>query len=85
MKGEDIKFDVTTITAKVGQSVTVNLENTGALEHSFVVDELNVNILVKPGEKGTVTFTPQQAGTYTYYCHIQGHREAGMVGTLTVN
>ncbi len=29
----------------------------------------------------TMTLT---AGTYTYYCSVPGHRQAGMVGTLKV-
>lgn len=32
----------------------------------------------------SVVFTPVEAGTYTYYCTIPGHKESGMVGKLTV-
>lgn len=85
IKAEDIKFDTPTITAKVGQAVTVTLNNTGALDHSFIIDELNVKIEnVKPGATGSTTFTPSAAGTYTFYCNVPGHKEAGMTGTLTV-
>jgi len=82
---KDISYDTTAITAKVGQAVTVTLNNTGALDHSFVIDELGVKLEnVKAGTTGTVTFTPQTAGTYTFYCSVPGHKQAGMVGTLTV-
>jgi uncharacterized cupredoxin-like copper-binding protein len=65
--------------------VTIVLENAGALEHSFLVDELGVKIEhVQPGQSGSATFTPQAAGSYVFYCDIPGHREAKMVGTLTV-
>jgi putative membrane protein len=84
--GQDIKFEPTSFTAQVGQAVTVNFENAGALEHSFLIDELNVKIEgVLAGESGSATFTPSNAGTFTYYCNVTGHREAGMVGTLTVS
>jgi len=86
VQGADIKYDTTSITAKVGQPVNVTLQNTGALEHSFVIDELNVKIeKVLPGQTGTGSFTPQSAGTYTFYCNVLGHKDAGMLGTLTVN
>jgi uncharacterized cupredoxin-like copper-binding protein len=36
------------------------------------------------GHKAQVSFVPKQAGTYTFYCDIVGHREAGMQGTFVV-
>jgi uncharacterized cupredoxin-like copper-binding protein len=32
----------------------------------------------------TISFTPTKPGTYEYVCTLPGHREMGMVGTLTV-
>ena len=36
------------------------------------------------GQRGTLAFVPQEAGTFTFYCTINGHRQLGMEGTLTV-
>jgi uncharacterized cupredoxin-like copper-binding protein len=36
------------------------------------------------GETVAATFTIDQPGTYEVYCAVPGHREAGMVATLTV-
>ncbi len=37
-----------------------------------------------PGKQATATFTPTTAGSYSFNCTIPGHKEAGMVGTVTV-
>ena len=39
---------------------------------------------MSPGSTSTVTATLKK-GTYTYYCPVPGHKQAGMVGTLTVS
>lgn len=86
LKAEDIKFDAMNLTAKVGQPVTINFQNAGVLEHSFVIDQFNVKLEhVQPGQTATVTFTPTAAGTYDFYCSVPGHKDAGMKGTLTVS
>lgn len=39
---------------------------------------------VKPKKSVTVKFTPTKKGTFEMGCHVEGHYEAGMKGTLTV-
>ena len=85
IKAEDIKYSVTTIEAKVGQKVTVTLDNVGALEHNFIIPDLNVEMkMVAPSSKGTLSFTPTKAGEFEFNCNVAGHKEAGMVGKLIV-
>lgn len=39
---------------------------------------------VEAGRSATIEFTPMQKGTFEIGCHVEGHYEAGMKGTLTV-
>ena len=55
--------------------------------HDFVIDNAGgkqFKIEAQPNGKATGDFTVP-AGTYQFYCSQPGHKEAGMVGTLTVS
>lgn len=81
----DIAFNPTEITVPANTEVTINLVNNGVSTHTFDIDELGVNSgEYAAGQTGTVKFNSGAPGTYTYYCAIPGHKEAGMVGTITV-
>ena len=85
IKAKDVQFDMDTITARVGQPVTIRLENNDDMDHAFTIDELNVqSAVIGPRHVTTVSFTPAQAGTYHFYCPMPGHAGLGMVGTLQV-
>lgn len=80
----DIAFEPSEITIPADTDVVVYLPNEGVLEHNFMIDDLDVDSdLVAGGDSMTVTINAA-AGSYEYYCSVAGHKEAGMVGTLTV-
>ncbi len=80
----EMHFDRSELKATVDQVVALRFDNTHVAPHSFDIDELNVHVPVASGKQGVVLFTPTQPGSYTFYCGVPGHREAGMVGTLIV-
>jgi uncharacterized cupredoxin-like copper-binding protein len=85
---DQMRFDPATLTARANQPVSVTLDLLGAvLVHDFVIDGVGgqrVQILAQPHQQASGQFT-LPAGTYPFYCSQPGHREAGMVGTLTVS
>jgi uncharacterized cupredoxin-like copper-binding protein len=80
----DINWDPKTLTLPADTDVDIVITNNGMLPHDFAVDELSIMTEEIPsGGEITVTINAP-AGTYEYYCAVPGHKEAGMVGTLTV-
>jgi uncharacterized cupredoxin-like copper-binding protein len=82
-----LAFDRKTITAKAGK-VTLSMLNPAStgVPHAVAVEGNGVDQngkTVDPGGTSTVSVT-LKPGTYTYYCPVPGHKQAGMVGTLTV-
>lgn len=79
----DIYFDPTEITVSADTPTELHFVNQGAAVHDFTIDALEIHVTLNPGEEGSVTVNAP-AGEYEYYCSVPGHKDAGMVGTLTV-
>lgn len=86
-------FNMEELRLKVGEPVTIRLESLdnshhtdGGGKHQFAVDELDVNIIAQPLSTNFASFTPQEPGTYTFYCDIccGGRANPTMNGTLIV-
>lgn len=76
-----LAFVQETLTAPAGE-ITLKLTNDAPVQHNIAVEE-TVSETVQDGGQAEITVT-LPAGTYEYYCEVPGHRQAGMVGTLTV-
>ncbi len=63
--------------------VTLAVTNQDLFWHTVTIDQLHVNVAIPIGGHREIRFTAPP-GTYTFYCAIPGHRQAGMVGTITV-
>jgi plastocyanin len=80
-----LKFDKTSLTAKAG-NVTVVMTNDSSIPHAVEVEGNGVEVESKTvtGDTAQVS-TKLKPGKYEFYCPVDGHKAAGMKGTLTVN
>ncbi len=84
IQGLDIKFNLNTLEAKVGQLVELTYENKGSIDHAFKIDGIAKEVKIRPGQSYVLKFRVNEAGSYKYICAMPGHEMAGMVGTLNV-
>jgi plastocyanin len=71
--------------ASAGQ-LEIDSKNDASIEHDIAIEGNGVDEKGEVVSNGGVSriSTTLQAGEYTFYCSVPGHREAGMEGTLTV-
>jgi plastocyanin len=82
----NLSYNTKTLSAKPG-TVTITMENMSPVEHNVTVASGTTVLGATPtfaGGARTITLK-LKPGTYTFYCSVPGHRQAGMEGTLTVS
>lgn len=80
----DIYFGTEELSAPAGE-IEITLDNTGVAQHDFVIEEAGDAVVAEAMGGETATGTIElEAGTYTFYCSVPGHR-GSMEGTLTVS
>lgn len=82
----ELAFSADEATAKSG-NVSFVIENPTATPHTIAVEDKSGKVLgrtrtaIRGKEFVIINLKP---GTYTYFCAVPGHREAGMEGEVTV-
>jgi len=82
----ELAYTSDTATAKAGK-VAVEFNNPQALTHDVQIEDSSgkevggTELIASGSDSTTVDLKP---GTYTFFCSVPGHREAGMEGKLTV-
>jgi len=81
----ELAYNTTELSAKAGK-VTIDFKNPAALEHNVVIEQEGKELAgFEPIAEGEESESAElKPGTYTFYCSVPGHREAGMEGTLAV-
>ncbi len=81
-----LAYTTTEATTKAGQ-VTIDFDNPQSLTHDVAIEDSSgkevgaTELIADASDSTTVNLKP---GSYTFFCSVPGHREAGMEGTLTV-
>jgi mono/diheme cytochrome c family protein len=74
---------VTDVATGTPGQITVKMANKSGTPHDIVIDGKGKGEIVQNG--GVSQFEADfTAGSYTFYCSVPGHRQAGMQGKLTV-
>jgi plastocyanin len=83
-----IAYDTTSLKAKPG-NLTIDFDNPStALPHDVCVESSSGQQLgcsdQVTNSSATLQLSGLKAGSYTFYCSVDAHRQAGMEGTLSV-
>ena len=80
----EFKFQPAELKMDAPGELTITLQNKGVVEHDLTIEGVPGKAYAKAGGTGKGVFKITRAGTYTFFCSIPGHKDAGMKGTLVV-
>ena len=83
----EFSFDPGTIQIDEPGTYTFTLTNDGSTGHALEIEGQDVEEeteTVGAGSSAQLTVTFSKTGTYEFYCPVDGHRDQGMEGELTV-
>lgn len=86
---DSLQWEETSKAATVAEDgpLEVTIECAGPVPHNVVFEGVADDAVIAEcaGDDSATATVDVEPGTYTYFCSIPGHREAGMQGELTVS
>ena len=98
---DQLRFDPASIEVSAGEVVTFVVTNEGQSDHEFVLGDSDYQeghaddadhdmsmgnaVSVAPGETEELTWEFDESGEVLYGCHVSGHYDGGMVGTIEIS
>lgn len=80
----DMFFEPSEVSIPANTDVVITLENKGFLQHDMYIAQPDLySGVLRGGQSGELTVN-LPVGSYEFWCTQIGHRQAGMIGTLTV-
>jgi plastocyanin len=82
-----LAYTTKTLSAKAG-NVAIDFNNPQSIQHDVAVQDSSGKVVgtsdLIAQSSTTLDLKNLKPGTYTYFCTVPGHEQAGMKGTLTV-
>jgi manganese oxidase len=82
----EFTIDPSAIAVPVGQPIEFSVMNMGQAPHTFAIDvgdKTYVTDQIEPAATLVLDVPALDAGTYAAYCTVSGHKDLGMVATVT--
>jgi heme/copper-type cytochrome/quinol oxidase subunit 2 len=80
---DNLTFTPDTLMVTSGQTVELNLVNSGKLDHTFSIPDLNIEVQMPGGETNKIIFTAPKVGEYQFSSGVISDFET-MKGKLIV-
>ena len=81
--GGEFMFAPMTISATAGEDITIVL-TADDIAHDLYVEGVGHVVHAKAGKTAMGGLRIEEPGTYEFWCTVNGHKKAGMTGTITV-
>jgi Cu+-exporting ATPase len=80
-----VRFEPAAVSVRSGSFVVARFTNDDAIFHDWEVEGVaNIDAGARPGQTQRIRFIAPAPGTYRILCTVDGHADAGMIGTLIV-